>query len=308
MTVVSPPVTATGRHRAGNAPVLLVLAAATLFGTVGTARALGPDVPGASIGALRLVIGAAGLVLLALALGHRIEELLRLARLGSVWWAAAAMAAFQVTFLEAVSSTGVAIGTLVAIGSAPVFTGLLTRLVTRTWVVATAVGVAGLALLVLGDGVDAVSPAGVLLALGAGLSYAVYMVATKAFVSGGADPVAGAATTFVLAALLLAPALVLADLSWAATTGGLATVVYLGVVPTTLAYALLGRGLRGLPARSVSTLGLAEPLVAAVLGVVVLDERLAPVAVLGALLVLAALLIVAHSGGGTSRRAGQSLA
>ncbi|MDP9416499.1 MAG: EamA family transporter, partial [Actinomycetota bacterium] len=50
-----------------------------------------------------------------------------------------------------------------------------------------------------------------------------------------------------------------------------------------------------LPARTAATLGLAEPLVATVLGVVVLDERLGVAAVVGALLVLAGLVLVARS-------------
>src|SRR5690606_21481007 len=47
-------------------PRLLVLAGATLWGTTGTARALGPDdASPTAVGAVRLVIGAACLVLLA---------------------------------------------------------------------------------------------------------------------------------------------------------------------------------------------------------------------------------------------------
>ena len=39
----------------------------------------------------------------------------------------ACVAAYQATFFAAVDDTGVAVGTVVAIGSAPVFTGLLAR-------------------------------------------------------------------------------------------------------------------------------------------------------------------------------------
>ena len=217
------------------------------------------------------------------------------ARSPATWAAAVGMAAFQATFLAAVTAAGVAIGTLVAIGSAPVFTGLLSRRVSRAWAIATGVAVVGLTLLVVGDGVDDVSASGVALALVAGLSYAVYMVAIKTLVDAGHDSTAVGAAAFVLAAVLLSPAMLVQDMTWAATPEGLATVVYLALVATTLAYALFNRGLRALPARTVSTLGLAEPLVATALGVLVLAERLAPVASLGALLVLAGLVLVGRT-------------
>ena len=68
--------------------------------------------------------------------------------------------------------------------------------------------------------------------------------------------------------------------------------LYLGLVPTALAYVLFARGLQKLPAASVATLTLAEPLTAATLGVAVLGERPGPVAGLGALLVLSGLLVL----------------
>jgi DME family drug/metabolite transporter len=286
--------------------VLPVLAAAALFGTVGTARALGPDVPSAPLGALRLAVAAAGLVALAAWLGQRPGAVAALARRPATWCAALGMAAFQVTFLEAVTRTGVALGTLVAIGSAPLFTGVLSRTVTRVWALATGIATVGLTLLVLGDGVAQVSGSGVALAAGAGLSYAVYTVAVKHMLDAGHDATASAAAAFVLAAALLAPTMIGSDLAWAGTPEGLATVLYLGLVPTTLAYALFNRGLEGLPARTVSTLGLTEPLVATALGVLVLDERLALVSALGALLVLVGLLLIAHTS--MRARAGQSVA
>nr|BFE85683.1 hypothetical protein GCM10020093_082840 [Planobispora longispora] len=66
--------------------------------------------------------------------------------------AAAGVAAYQLCYFAAVSRTGVAIGTVVAIGSGPIFTGLLSWLAdrvapTRRWAGATAAAVAGCAVL-----------------------------------------------------------------------------------------------------------------------------------------------------------------
>ena len=93
-------------------------------------------------------------------------------------------------------------------------------------------------------------------------------------------------------ALLLAPLLLFVDLSWLATPRGLAVALELGLVATTLAYVLYLRGLTLIPTATAVTLALMEPLVAATLGVVVLGERLTPVAWAGVALLLAGLAIL----------------
>ena len=69
--------------------------------------------------------------------------------------------------------------------------------------------------------------------------------------------------------------------------------VFLAVIPTAFAYVLYARGLRRLTAGETATLTLAEPLTAALLGAIVLSERPSTVAVGGAGLVLAGLLMLA---------------
>jgi len=278
--------------------VCLVLAAAALFGTIGTARVLGPPAASASVGAVRTLLGAALLLLVATAAGSATEAR-RLVRSPATWVAGVAQAAFQVTFLSAVELTGVAVGTLVAIGSAPILTGLLTRHTSRTWVAATALAGTGLTLLVLGGGTEGPppDPVGVVLALGAGVSYASYTVATSHVVGRGRAPIPVAVAAFSVAALLLAPALALTDLHWLSTASGVAMVVYLAVFTTAAAYLLFTTGLRGVPAATANTLGLAEPVVATLLGVALLHERLAVAGWLGVCLVLAGLVLL---GGATA--------
>jgi DME family drug/metabolite transporter len=58
-----------------------------------------------------------------------------------------------------------------------------------------------------------------------------------------------------------------------------------------IANVLLARGIHGLTPGPATTLMLADPVVATILGVVVLGEVLAPVAAAGMLLVLAGLLL-----------------
>jgi drug/metabolite transporter, DME family len=270
-----------------------VLAAAVLFGTIGTARVLGPSAPAAGVGAARMAVAAVVLVALAwpaLRGGPGRRELRRPATLV----AGIAQAAFQVTFLGAVVLTGVAVGTLVAIGSAPLFAGIVSRRVSARWAVATAIAVVGLVLLVLGGGGVRLTPAGTLLALGAGLSYATYTVATGRALAAGAAAPAVTALTFVVAAVVLAPALVVTSTSWLVAPSGALMVLYLALVPTALAYRLFAAGLRTVAASTASTIALAEPVVAAVLGVVVLDEQLAATGWVGAGLVLVALALASR--------------
>ena len=265
-----------------------MLLAAVCFGTTGTAQALGPDGTEPSVvGAARVAVGGGLLVALAWRRG------------GPAWppvpvaLGALGVAAYQLTFFAAVDATGVAVGTVVALGSGPVFAGLLAREpLTPRWTIATTLAVAGVALLVAAGSGAEIDPGGVALALGAGLSYATYTVAAKRLLAAH-GPEAVMARLFGFGAVLLAPVLIVNGLGAVGSAGGVAMVVFLGVVPTALAYVLFARGLRHLPAGEVATLTLAEPVTATALGVLVLAERPGAVALLGVALVLAGLAVLA---------------
>jgi drug/metabolite transporter, DME family len=271
----------------------LVLAATALFGTIGTARVLGPDANSASVGAARLLI-AAGL-LLALAAPHGWSALRSSWALPGVWAAGVAQAAFNVTFLGAVTRAGVAVGTLVAIGCTPILTGLASRQLSRSWVVATALALVGLTAL-LSQGIrGSVTLPGVLLALGAAASYATFIVSSASLSQSPVDISVKLAAMFSVAAVLLAPALLVFPHDWAGSAAGAAMIAYLSVAATVLAYNLFNRGLRSLAPGSAATLGLTEPLVATVLGVVVLGERLSPLGWVGAAVVIVALTVMVRA-------------
>jgi drug/metabolite transporter, DME family len=90
--------------------------------------------------------------------------------------------------------------------------------------------------------------------------------------------------------------LIVADLDWLASRDGLAMAVWLGAVPTALAYLSFAHGLRLLPASEVAALTLAEPGTAAALGAIVLGERPGAPAVAGIALVIAGLAVLALRG------------
>jgi drug/metabolite transporter, DME family len=282
------------RQSAGSAVAVLLGAAA--WGSTGTAAHFAPAGAGsASIGAARIAVGGGLLLVIALVTAERRRAVRALLSAGgstriALVLAAAAVGGYQVCFFAAVRMTGVAIGTVVAIGSAPVFTGALTRLsggsrLGPRWMIATAAAVAGCAVLVTAGKAAGADPAGIALALTAGLCYAVYAVTAARLISAGSPETAVMGLFFGGAAVLLAPVLAAGSPGWVLSAHGLAVVGYLGVVTTAAAYLLYGRGLRRLSAPVAVTLGLAEPVVAAILGVVVLGERLTPVGVVGLVLV-----------------------
>jgi DME family drug/metabolite transporter len=274
--------------------VVAALVAPALFGTIGTARVLGPDLSSWTVTWGRCLVATVLLASLLAARGS-LDELRRAAGSRPVLAAACCQATFQVCFLTAVLLTGVATATLATIGSVPVFTGLVTRRTTRAWGLATTLAVAGVALLVTAGSSVAADPRGVALAMAAGASYALYLVALERM-AGRVDPVAIVGATFGLVTILMVPGTLLAgDAAGLLEPAGIALVLWLGVATTAVAYVLISWSLTVLPPATVSTLALAEPPVAALLAVTVLGEALTPLGVLGALLVGAGLLLLARS-------------
>ena len=275
--------------------VRYVLAAAVLFGTTGTAQALGPDdAHPLTVGAMRLLIGAAGLALVA-APGGRLRSALAARRLWLLL-GIVGVATYQLTFFGGVRLAGVGVGTLLTIGSAPVFTGIAARLITgerpvRAWYPATGLALTGLFL--IADPGGSVHAGGVVLALGAGASYALFSVGSERVIA-ASSPVAAMAVVFGGGAVLLAPLVVFGDVGWVATRPGLGSALWLGLGATTLAYVLYARGLAITPVTTVATLVLAEPITALLAATVVLSEPLVPRAVVGAAIVGIGLLILSR--------------
>ena len=275
---------------------LHILIAAVLFGTTGTAQALGPaGLSPLSVGAARVVIGGGILGVLALA---RPRPLARMSPV-LVICAGAAVAAYQLTFFEAVQRAGVAVGAVVAIGLGPVASGVLERALGeewpgRRWLAATALAIAGIvALSVGGTGNASASASGIVLAIASGLAYASYTVIAKRLLRAGGGPVQVMGAAFGVGSVILLPVLLIGDLRWLETTRGIELAGYLAAGPTVLAYLLFARGLRRLTASETTTIVLAEPVTAAILGMAVLHEPLGAMAVAGVLLVIAGVGVLA---------------
>ena len=221
-----------------------------LWGTTGTAQALGPD--GASsiaVGAARNVVGAVVLVALAAARGRLFTGARHLHR-RPLLLAAAATAGYQLCFFGGVRLAGVAVGTVVGVGSGPIWGGLLGWLGRgerpgRRWAVATTLALAGAALLATssaGDG-ERVDPLGIVLALGAGLTYAAFALWSKELTDHH-DPDLVMTSVFALSAVMILPLGLLAGTAPLRTGDGALMVLWLGIVSLAASYLLFGRGHR----------------------------------------------------------------
>jgi drug/metabolite transporter, DME family len=289
-------------------PIVAVVSAAVLFGTAGTAQALGPDnATPLGVGATRIGLGTTVLWLAIVIapngpswaeVNSAIRHHWRLMLAGGL-----GVAIYTPAFLLAVDRTGVAVGTVVAIGFGPFCAGAMEwawRGVppSRGWFLGTMVTVTGGALLVLSadsSSVDAVDGVGVLLALAAGAGYALYSVTAKTTMSDGVAPTLALAVPFTVGAIVVAVMAAREPFEWLAARDGALMSLHLGVLATGAAYLLFGYGLHRLTSATTVTLVLAEPLTATLLATLVLDESIAPLGWIGVAVVLAGLLVVGRT-------------
>lgn len=275
--------------------VWFVLGAALLWGTTGTAQAFAPaGFDPKVIGALRLSVG--GVALLGLALYRR-----ELGQLSEWNWlpillAAAFTASYQLCFFSAVARTGVAVGTIVGIGSAPIFGGVLGLIFRgekpgRRWLLATVLATLGCSLLSLSGGDVAIDLYGILLAIGAGASYAAYTLMIKGLLEKH-TPNAVMALVVCVGAIMLSPWLINCDLNWLLQPRSIGVVLHLGLATMALSYWLFARGLQTVQVATAVTLSLAEPMTAATLGILVLGEQLNTQAFTGISLILVGLVVL----------------
>jgi DME family drug/metabolite transporter len=274
-----------------------------MWGTTGlTSKVLNrlSAVDALSVGALRLITASPVLLLLAQALAPGSLRPLLKREWRAVLIMGAAMAGYNGSFFAALARTSVTAGTLLALCTAPLFVALLARLflhepLTRPVLLALGAGLSGTALLVGGQGgrdlLRLDYALGNLLALAAGLSYAVYALVGRAK-SRGTPPASLAALSFTTAAILLTPFALANGLRLPTNFPAWLAVLYLGLIPTALAYALYLSGLRSVPATMASIGTLIEPLTASLLAALFLGERLTPSGLLGAGLLLSSLAIL----------------
>jgi len=275
-----------------------VLLAAILWGMTGTAQTFLDDgVSPIAVATVRSAIG--GGLLLAMTI------LLRKINFYKWSWkwtilAAASIALFQGLFFSSIRLTGVAIGTVATIGSAPVFSGVLEWILwktrpTKVWGIATIMAILGCILLFVNNGEGAVHMGGIGLALCAGFSFAMYTNISKKLMT-QEEALPAVAMTFSICALFLLPFSIGGGFSWLAVAHNLWTMLFMGIMCTSIAYLLFLNGLQKITSSTAVTLSLAEPLTAAILGVFLVGEYLSVTSWIGVVMLLGGIVVLTFGG------------
>ncbi|WP_454196725.1 DMT family transporter [Nocardia sp. Marseille-Q1738] len=289
---------------ASRSALVYLVGAGILWGTgglLGTLLHRATGLPPVSVGTCRLAVG--GLLLLAVLATRRQpwpRNPLAWRRIGAV---AVLAATFQAAYFGAVAAATVSLATLITIGMSPVVVAVLEhvtgrRAVDRRRAATIGIALCGLALLV-GVPSGGASAGGLL--MGAVLaSVAATAFATVTVINAAPVPGLDAMTTtglgFTGGALLLVPLAGMSGFAFDPTVGSIALVLLLGLAPTAIAYTLYFRGLSDVGPGIAAVLALLEPLTGAVLAAVVLGERLTALGLLGAALLIVALLLAAIPG------------
>ena len=285
---------------------LFVLTASVLWGTTGTAATFAPDVSPLAIGAAAMGFG--GLLQAAIAAQPMMafRSVLR-SQWRSVALGSLAVAAYPLAFYSSMHLAGVAVGTVVSIGSAPLASAVIERIVdkrpfTGRWTAGAALGVTGAVLLFIAGsghtdaaptaGTEWSTPAGIGLGLVAGLTYALYSWAAHRLINTGVPSRAVMGTVFGIGGLLLMPVLVATGAPLVASWQNAVVGAYMALVPMFAGYVLFGWGLARIRASTATTLSLAETVVAAVLAVVVVGERLPALGWAGAAMIAGSLFVL----------------
>ncbi len=279
--------------------ILLILLAAILWGTTGvSARFINEIYPLSplTIGAWRLLFAAPVLVLISF-LSKSSKEPLQKEHLGIFLIYGVTVATYQLCFFSAVSFAMVSTATLIALCTSPVFVAILSKLFLKDHLpprifIALTLAIGGTILIMdiyqLNFSLDSNSSLGYLLALGAGLSYAIYAVAGKSLLA-HYSPLRIVSIAFSLGALFMLPFITVpADLPIAVW----GILLFLGVVPTALAYIIYTTGLKSTTATNAAIASLFEPLTATLLALTLIGERLNLMQSIGAVLLFAALSII----------------
>lgn len=280
-----------------------VLIAALLWGSTGTAATFAPDVSAVAIGAVAMGIG--GLLQAAIAAKSILEFSAQLAAQGRLLLTGAlAVAVYPLAFYASMHLAGVTVGTVISIGSAPLLSALIEyrlegQRLTRRWMSGATIGVIGMLLLSVaqsgehgatGDSKQVMW--GVILGLLAGLTYALYSWAARRLMQRQIPSRTAMGATFGLGGLLLMPVLALTGGPLLASWNNAAVGAYMASVPMFIGYLCYGYGLARVSASMATTITLIEPVVAAILAVIIVGERLPPLGWLGITLVIACLLVI----------------
>jgi len=301
-----------GRTTTRRGLIFVVLAAA-LWGTSGVATKTIytlVDISPVSVAAFRLALGAP--MLLAAFRYTSGSRNFRIARADLAWLllAGASLGMSQACYFAAIARVGVAIATLVTICTAPVLVCLFSAALLRERLTGRVGGALACALigtaLLTGVGQRDVGPqasaalGGILLALGAAVCFAGFFLASRLLANRYYPLLSITVAVSVGAALLLTVATFTTGVTVRYPLAVWALFLYLGLVPTALGYALFYQGVQNTTASEASIASLVEPLTSTGLALVIFGEQLGSLGLLGAALLISAIVFLYQNGSSRS--------
>lgn len=288
---------------AARTGILLIALASALWGTVGIATQALYTISATnafSIGFFRLALSVPALAIACWLFCGR-----SMFRITKRDWALIVVigvlaAIYQVCLFSAIRFVGVSVAVVVTLCTAPVFiavasTRLFHERFTRWIALALACALTG-TLLISGQGGGVASPlgatiAGVALALGSALGYS-GMTLISRVLAPRYHPLQPITFGFAVGAVVLLPFALAQGLVVTYPLAGWALLLHLGLVPTALGYVLWLFGMRSVTATTSSVISLIEPLTATVLAWLLFGERFSGSAFVGAVLLLAAIMLL----------------
>lgn len=289
---------ASGQRLSGMGGVLI---AAILWGTTGTAATYAPGLSPLAVGAVAMGIGGLlqGLIAAVTIIRQRI---LISQNCHFLLTGAMAVAIYPLAFYASMHNAGVTVGTVISIGSAPILSALIEyRLdglrLTRQWMYGAAVGVTGMVLLCLAESTghgaaNTHAIGGIFYGLLAGFTYALYSWSARRLMQAGVASRAAMGVTFGAGGILLMPVLLMTGAPLLMEWNNAAVGIYMALVPMFLGYVCYGFGLARIPASMATTITLVEPVIAALLAVLLVGERLPLLGWTGVGLIIACLGII----------------
>lgn len=283
--------------------VIAIVIASFLWGTTGTAAQYAPEINPFAIGAFAMGVAGVLLCLMSRRLLLKDRQVF-LANLPIVIYGSLCVAVYPLAFYASMRLSGVAIGTVVSIASAPLFAAFFEYLfgkkkVSFNWVVSFVLGAVGIVLLSTGKSSSVVmlpeteykQHAGIVLGLVAGVTYAGYSWAAKQLINAGGHSKSAMASLFGCAALLLLPSLYFTGERLFATPINTTVALYMAVVPMFFGYVLFGFGLRFIEVSQATLITLIEPVVATLFAILLIGETFSALGWLGMALVCLCLVI-----------------
>lgn len=276
--------------------VLAIVLASFLWGTTGTAASFAPDISSFAIGAFAM--GIAGFLLVLTARYQLLKDYkLMLTQRKVLLCGALSVAIYPLAFYSSMRLSGVAIGTVISIASAPFFAVMLERLISKKkvslqWMISFVIGTVGIVLLVAGrehhqqmSGNIFQQHIGIILGCVAGLTYASYSWATRSLIEKGVDSQSAMSGLFGFAAILLLPSLLFTGEHLFSSVTNSFVSLYMAIIPMFVGYLLFAFGLKSIDASKATLITLIEPLVATLLAIFIVKESFAPIGILGMVLV-----------------------